>query len=32
MFFVTLVLGEFTFFQNTIGFASGAVEAMLGVP
>ena len=32
MFFVTLVFGENTLYQSVIGFSSGAIEAMLGVP
>ena len=32
MFFVTLIFGEYPVYQKSIGFSSGAIEAMLGVP
>jgi hypothetical protein len=32
MFFVTLIFGENLLYQSVIGFSSGAIEAMLGVP
>ena len=32
MFFITLIFGENLLYQSAIGFSSGAIEAMLGVP
>lgn len=32
MFFITLIFGENALYQSVIGFSSGAIEAMLGVP
>ena len=32
MFFITLIFGENLLYQSAIGFSSGAIEAMLGIP